>query len=264
MMLRAGQTEDLEIGPPSIVDWDRIRGFRLPSDNRTMSRPEMRLEDLIRALDRSGYLADLDLPFMRKSSIIAVDGDGTSVERWPLWRCLVGTFIIDDTTYVLDDGDFWAVSAEFQQRLDEEIDAIPEVAWLPAAGATMREDAYNAHVASVSAGCLLLDKRLITVSTKTTPVELCDLLTADRRLVHVKRHLGSRDLSHLFSQGAVLRACRATRTSEMEAQRIVREVAEGDSHAFSRRWHRHPRVGVILPSSPTGRTARMRGATVLQ
>lgn len=232
-MLRAGDVDDLEIGPPSIVDWNRIRGFRLPGDNRTMSRPEMRVEDMVRALDRSGHLADLDLTFMRKNSIIAVDGDGTSAERWPLWRCLVGTFVVDDTTYVLDDGDFWAVSAEFQQRLDGEIDAIPEVVWLPAAGATMREDAYNAHAASVSTGCLLLDKRLITVATKTTPVELCDLLTADRRLVHVKRHLGSRDLSHLFSQGAVsAELLQSDADFRDESQRVVRAVAEGDSHAF--------------------------------
>lgn len=232
-MLREGQVDDLDIGPPSIVDWDRIHGFRLPTDSRTVFRPEMRLEDLLRGLDVKGYLADLDLPFLRKNSVIAVDGDGASAERWSVWRCLVGTFNLDGTTYVLDDGDFWAVSADFQQRLDSEIDAIHEVAWLPTAGVTMREDAYNAHAATATPGCLLLDRQLITVSTKTTPVELCDLLTSDRRLVHVKRHLGSRDLSHLFSQGAVsAELLQSAADFRDQAQHVVRQVAEGDSHAF--------------------------------
>lgn len=232
-MLRAGKTEELDLGPPSIIDWERIHGFRLPTDSRKVFRPEMRLEDLVRGLDHKGYLEDLDLPFMRRNNVIAVDGDGASVERWPLWRCLVGTFVVDETTFVLDDGDFWAINPDFQKRLDSEIDAIPELNWLPPATATMREDGYNQLAASVTKGCLLLDKRLITISSKTTPVELCDLLTAERQLVHVKRHLGSRDLSHLFSQGAVAAELLQSDAEFRDAaQQVVRGVAEGDTHAF--------------------------------
>lgn len=232
-MLRDGRLDDLDLGPPSIVDWDRIHGFRLPTDRGKFSRPEMRLEDLVRGLDAKGYLADLDVPFLRRNSIVAVDGDGTSAERWSIWRCLVGTFVMDGTTYVLDNGDFWVISPDFQARLDSDIDGIPEVTWLPVAGRTMQEDDYNRHAASVTAGCLLLDKRLVTARTKTTPVEICDLLTADRKLVHVKRHLGSRDLSHLFSQGAVsAELLQSDADFRNEAQRVVREVAEGDPHAF--------------------------------
>lgn len=231
--LRDGQIDELDLGPPTIVDWERIHKFRLPTDGRTVVRPEMRLEDLHRGLQTRNYLGDLDIPFLRKNSVVAVDGDGTSVERWPIWRCLAGTFILDGVTYVLDDGDFWAVSTDFQQRLDQEIDAIQEVDWLPAADVAMWEAAYNAHAASVTPGCLLLDTQMITVSSKTTPVELCDLLTSDRKLVHVKRHLGSRDLSHLFSQGAVsAELLQSDADFRDEAQRVVREVAEGDSHAF--------------------------------
>lgn len=232
-MLRAGNIEELDLGPPSIIDWERIHGFRLPTDGRKVFRPEMRLEDLVRGLDHKGYLEDLDLPFMRRNNVIAVDGDGASVERWPLWRCLVGTLVVEETTFVLDDGDFWAVDSDFQKRLDGEIDAIPEITWLPPAAVTMREAGYNKHVASVTDGCLLLDKCLVTIPSKTTPVELCDLLTADRRLVHVKRHLGSRDLSHLFSQGAVsAELLQSDADFRDETQRVVREVAEGDSHLF--------------------------------
>lgn len=38
---------------------------------------------------------------------------------------------------------------------------------------------------------------------RTTPIEICDLLSKDRQLIHVKRHVGSSDLSHLFAQGLV-------------------------------------------------------------
>jgi uncharacterized protein (TIGR04141 family) len=38
---------------------------------------------------------------------------------------------------------------------------------------------------------------------QTISVEVCDVLTANRQLIHVKLKFGSRDLSHLFSQGFV-------------------------------------------------------------
>ncbi len=47
-----------------------------------------------------------------------------------------------------------------------------------------------------------MDKKLIRIPGQT-PIELCDILTPQKELIHVKRHLGSRDLSHLFSQGVV-------------------------------------------------------------
>jgi uncharacterized protein (TIGR04141 family) len=34
-------------------------------------------------------------------------------------------------------------------------------------------------------------------------IEFCDLLTGDKKLIHVKRYSGSAQLSHLFAQGAV-------------------------------------------------------------
>lgn len=71
-------------GISSIIDWDRIHEFRLPTDGRKVFRPETRQEDVVRGLDNKGYLEDLDLPFTRKNTVTAVDGDGAVVERWPL------------------------------------------------------------------------------------------------------------------------------------------------------------------------------------
>jgi uncharacterized protein (TIGR04141 family) len=65
----------------------------------------------------------------------------------------------------------------------------------------MHEGDYN-QLAAQCEGHLLLDKQTIHL-TGQTPIEICDLLSKDRQLIHVKRHLGSSDLSHLFAQGLV-------------------------------------------------------------
>lgn len=50
---------------------------------------------------------------------------------------------------------------------------------------------------------LLMDKKTVRMPGATSSVEICDLLSANRQFLHVKRKLGSSQLSHLFSQGAV-------------------------------------------------------------
>jgi uncharacterized protein (TIGR04141 family) len=65
------------------------------------------------------------------------------------------------------------------------------------------ESDYNNRAAE-TLGCFLLDKKLIKSNKTTTSIELCDLLTLDRQMIHVKhRKGGSAGLSHLFSQGSV-------------------------------------------------------------
>ncbi len=93
----------------------------------------------------------------------------------------------------------------------------------------MREGEYNTMASALLSQCLCLDGRLIRVASRTTPVELCDILTTDGKLVHVKRHLGSADLSHLFLQGHNS----ATLLQDLpefrqEAQALVNSVAGRD------------------------------------
>jgi uncharacterized protein (TIGR04141 family) len=106
--------------------------------------------------------------------------------------------------YILDEGEFFEVRADYLQSLDAFIMDIPASGIsLPNTTPTTSEGVYNIGAAATSTQLLLLDKKLVRVSTRTTPIEICDLLSADGHLIHVKRHFGSSDLSHLFSQGLV-------------------------------------------------------------
>ena len=65
--------------------------------------------------------------------------------------------------------------------------------------------AYNAHVVEQLPQTLLLDKKTVRVPGTTSSIEVCDVLSDGVHFIHVKRKLGSSQLSHLFSQGA--RSC---------------------------------------------------------
>lgn len=70
-------------------------------------------------------------------------------------------------------------------------------------GTDINEGLYNEEAAAHLPTNLLLDKRTVRVAANTSPIEICDVLTSDRKFVHVKRKLASSALSHLFGQGYV-------------------------------------------------------------
>jgi uncharacterized protein (TIGR04141 family) len=127
------------------------------------------------------------------------------------------------------------VSRKFMQELDKYLGEIPiATESLPPADAAAREAAYNgAAVEAAPADRLLMDKRLVRAEDRPDPVELCDILTRARRLIHVKRHLGSSDLSHLFAQGAVsAELIQGDPNFRKAAQRIVDKVAGNRKFRF--------------------------------
>jgi len=78
-----------------------------------------------------------------------------------------------------------------------------------------------------------MDKKLIRVESRTTPIELCDILTAQRQLVHAKKTFSSTNLSHLFSQGAVAAALIQENAPFRDAaQARVMLEDNGDAFAF--------------------------------
>lgn len=63
----------------------------------------------------------------------------------------------------------------------------------------------------------------------TTSIEICDILTQNRCLIHVKRDLGSSDLSHLFAQGYVsAELLQASPEFRLAASATIQRQQDGD------------------------------------
>lgn len=195
---------ELTLAPPEIIDWERVSAFRYHFDRRQgpantpVVHPEMRLNDSLTGME-------LTIEKLKARRIKAVDGDANTIHAWPVWGCLVGEVELDDSTFVLDEGEFYYVRDDYIDDLDSYINGIPAAPIeMPDATPTTAEGDYN-EAAAVAHGYVLLDgsQRTIRILGRTTAVEICDLLTPERDLVHVKRHFSSSNLSHLLAQGAV-------------------------------------------------------------
>jgi uncharacterized protein (TIGR04141 family) len=233
-----GTATDVDLAPPEIMDWSRVVGFQYHFEFRqSVTRPDLRLVDYIRGLSyrEEDLLAVVDVDYLKRRSIRARDADDHEVSRWSVWRCLTGEFQFDGATYVIDEGEIFEVSTDYLANLNDYLSHLPSQNAMPWPGATMStpEDTYNASLAAALAPALLMDQQLVNARTQTTPVEICDVLTDDRQLIHVKRHLVSRELSHLFSQGFVSASLlQSDSVFRRAAHEKVRAVAGNDDFNF--------------------------------
>lgn len=196
-------SNNVTVTVPEFVEWDKLSEFYF-SFNSNNRFPDPEDADLRSALKQVGKLNIVTVKRLRRSwqlKAVAVDGH---VIQWPLLKCLAGEFTLDDSKYILTEGEFFEIRKDFLEELDAFIKTLkPTQHKLPNSSESKKEGDYNQETAEKNDSYLLLDKRTVRVNGMTSPIEICDILTKDRCFIHVKRKLGSSSLSHLFAQGSV-------------------------------------------------------------
>lgn len=192
---------------PEIGAWDTILGFSF-TRNKNSVRPVIDSADYI---DTISDLAHLTVEALKRDRLFVHDVDGYITEH-PVYRCVYFEIVDGDKTKIIFDGKWYEVDATFTERVAETLGLVP-ISNLPFPAVEVWEEGgkskiesegdYNIRAATAH-GYFLLDKKLVKTNRTTSPIELCDLLTPAKQLVHVKhRKGGSAGLSHLFAQGDV-------------------------------------------------------------
>jgi len=232
-------TPSLVLAAPEILRWDEIQRFE-HARSSDPSAPRVaddtpRLASLLSTLGGTGD--DITTEKLKRARLIA-QGDTAEIGSWSAWKCLVGQVVRGNRTYILDEGRFFEVDADYLRELNRFVQDLDErslsssasVLTLADARPKEEEDDYNTRIKDGATDVLLLDRHATGIPGGRTTVEICDLLTTNRQLVHVKRHLGSATLSHLFAQGLVsaelLQSSPAYRKSTMN--RIRDQGTAGD------------------------------------
>lgn len=192
---------------PELGAWDTILGFSF-TRNKGGVRPVIHSADYI---DTIPDLAQLTIDGLKRDRLFVHDVDGNITEH-SVYRCIYFEIVDGDKTKIVFDGKWYEVDTTFIGRIEETLDLI-QISTLPFPAVEVWEEGgkskiesegdYNIRAAAAH-GYFLLDKKLVKTDRATSPIELCDLLTPAKQLVHVKhRKGGSAGLSHLFAQGGV-------------------------------------------------------------
>ncbi len=211
--------ERIGIGPGGTLDWRALQQFHLalrPSAKTTVPTPDLDLEiaDYFRALGEQAPRARLTPKLLKSQTIYALrdpladsphDDPEAVLEAWPVLHCIDGELTFEGRTYVILEGQFYAVAPGYQAELDRFLDDDINL-WatrLVRSKKGEHEGPYNERAAADNREFLCMDKHLIHVPDVVGNIEFCDILTSDGDFVHVKRGTRSSSLSHLFAQGSV-------------------------------------------------------------
>ena len=199
-VLREGDLASCRLAPPKVLDWSRVSGFKYGRGRRN---PEEFDLDLARFLETLPDGAGIDTDLLLRRYVWCVGENDLVVDRWSVLKCLSCELQHEGAVYVLSAGKWYQVAADFVVQVDDFVAAIPWYEGLPEYSDESEGD-YNARVAGSDPDRIaLMDRKNIAYGGGASKIEFCDLLTDDKSLIHVKRYSGSRDLSHLFTQGTV-------------------------------------------------------------
>lgn len=196
------------IGPNKIVDWENIVGFYFTGIRRSkQSRDDISIElnykeyiSFIQSGERSNVLAKL-----KCDKIFAKQDSGEEFFVSSVYDGIVFETEHNHCRFILCYGDWFEINMDFYSEIRNEINSIPKCdIQFPPCEEKMSEGEYNEMVADSSPEYFLLDKQnFIGKGYGRSRVEPCDILTKDKKFIHVKFGGSSSTLSHLFAQGVV-------------------------------------------------------------
>jgi len=198
------QREDFDkiwMAVPEVIAWEDVAGFRYRRKKRAELHDDLHLADFLESLDLGADSVRLD---DLKDSLVHMISTSTEDAQfsWPAFRCLYGEIELDGKLYVLNNGKWYEVAADFTSQVIRDYLAIDEsTVDLPRCDVRTEGD-YNRAVAQARGMCCL-DNDPIVHGGGHSKIEFCDLLSPDKQIIHVKRYGNSSVLSHLFAQGVV-------------------------------------------------------------
>ncbi len=217
--------DDAHMAAPEVLGPLDLAGFRFSSqDEDDQAHPDPRISAYLDSREDEA----IDLKLLKADRLIALRTDGETYREWPVYRGLVYEVTLDNDLYVLTGGDWFRINVDFKQRVYDYVDALDRRRGLPPADADTDEDHYNVKAAA-ALDAVCLDKKLV-FDGGPDRMEICDVLTRDRGLIHVKQRGASSTLSHLFTQG-INSAERLLQDAEFRRQ--AREVVEREDPSFA-------------------------------
>lgn len=192
---------NLWLAIPEIIDWNLVSGF-IYAGGKGVLNPDIDLQGFLSTLNDNPVSIDL----LKHRHVHCADADHKYVfKHWPVYKCLYAEIDHDGKKYVLNDGKWFNVSVNFVERTNAEFSKIDYSSLKLPVYAGGGEGKYNKNVCDKYPAqfSLLDDKNKISHGGGHGQVEVCDLFSINKHLVHVKIYGKSSVFSHLFSQGFV-------------------------------------------------------------
>lgn len=180
---------------PDIIEWDLTEGFSYTKNGENFPAPS--LDDFLEVKKIDNITIDkLKAHYMYQIS------SGEVTNKWSIFKSLCTEVTYNDKHYILSIGEWFEVKKELINIVNNFINNIPRCNINFPKIDGFHEKLANQYFSKKISNLLNLDRANIHIEG-SSPYEVCDLLSTDKKLIHVKWWDSSATLSHLFSQGKV-------------------------------------------------------------
>ncbi len=190
-----GKNDKIWASVPDYVEYSDIDCFVFGVGKNAKNHDDIEKSFIVEALN-----SDVSLESLKKLKILAMS-NGDMVDRWSAYRCLYAEITIKESIYLLIDGRWYEIAKDFCKQIKDLYEKIPrKYDFIDYQYG--RESEYNEALAdNINGECF--DAKNVTYGSSHSKIEVCDVLTSEGDLIHVKHYTGSSALSHLFNQGFV-------------------------------------------------------------
>jgi len=196
--VRDSKHDRIWLSVPDIIDWDDVSGFRYSLRANKPEFSDIHLDKFIESLEGD----KIKIGLLKTRRVHCISNEGFEKYKWTAYKCLYGEITLNSNTYLLSGGKWYIVDIDFVQTVNDSFKATPQYDKSLPSYDHMSETEYNSRVATSSPNdYALMDRKFIFHGGGQSKFEFCDLYTADKDIIHVKRYGGSSVLSHLFAQG---------------------------------------------------------------
>jgi uncharacterized protein (TIGR04141 family) len=205
--MKNGSFDKTWMAVPDIVEWEHISGFKYSTHKDEELKVDIDIEEYFKSLSDKDKDA-LDEDFLKNKMVHCFGTQNDEVKyQWNIFSCLYCevTDAKKDTTCLLSNGKWYEIQPDYAKQVNSDFVTLRK------AGSTLclpkykhsNEGKYNEDVPKHIKDICCLDRQCILHGGSRSKIEFCDLLSMDKKIIHVKHYGGSSVLSHLFSQGLV-------------------------------------------------------------
>ncbi len=198
--LNDGDFDKIWMAVPEVVDWVDIKGFRYLRQKEGDLKDDLDIQDFIAACGRKTF----DVNFLKDTRVYVISSKKEEViNNWSVFDCIYAELENNDKVYILSNGKWYEIVKDFTRQVKGDFKNIEQSKIGFPDYNHDNENQYNEAAALQIPNTCCMDRKEILHGGGHSKIEFCDLLTKEKKIIHVKRYGGSSHLSHLFSQGVV-------------------------------------------------------------
>lgn len=202
-------SENIYLTIPEIISWDKIYGYSFTRLKNEI-HPTINIKDYYKTIKD-----EYNFEIYKRDKVFLIDHQNQNTS-YPIYKCIYTELEESDKKYIYFNGEWFEIDKDFVTRINIAISKIKisEIIF-PSVKKTNKiidgrnkvflenEGDYNQR-ACKELGFHCLDKKLIKTKMASSSIEICDMLSSNKKVIHVKSNKGgSSSLSHLFSQGFI-------------------------------------------------------------